>query len=265
MKANSDKAAQSLSGSSARVLVIGDLHAPKSLMSVEAAIADATPDRVILLGDYLDHFNDEPGDAERIGRWLQARMEDPMFTFLLGNHDLPYLFPGRIYCPGYEIDKAVVFRRVLDTEAFLKVAKLAHWIDGTTLVTHAGLSLQMLPPDLETDALPVWLDREIQTAWEDLRDSDGSPRHWIWRAGYSRLGNQPVGGILWCDFEDEFEPVPGLSQVFGHTPGCEVRVRSEPDGTVNICADTCGGYGSGPAEVLYCGEGTYTPVRVRKN
>lgn len=247
---------------SIRTLIIGDLHAPKSLAPIDALVERVAPDRVILLGDYLDHFNDTPADAERIGCWLHTRMGDSRFTFLLGNHDMSYFFPGHIHCPGYEVEKAVAFRKVLDTDAFLRIAKLAHWLEDTTLLTHAGLSRSLVSSEIGADGLREWLDKEIAAAWEDLQKADERPRHWIWRAGRGRLGDQPVGGILWCDFEDEFEPIPGLSQICGHTPRRVVRLRKESDGTINICADACDAYGGGPAEVLLYENGNYETLKV---
>ncbi|MCC5841423.1 MAG: metallophosphoesterase [Opitutales bacterium] len=245
-----------------RILIIGDLHAPKSFASVDALIERVRPDRIVLLGDYLDHFGDSPADAARMGAWLQVRLADPRYTFLLGNHDLPYLFPGQITCPGNTLDKALAFDGNLDVDAFLEVATLALWLDKKILLTHAGLSHRWVPEGLAVEALPVWLEREISCAWEDLKKSDGWPRHWIWRAGFARGGDQSIGGLLWCDYEDEFHPIPGVSQIFGHTPAREIRRRDAPDGTVNLCIDTCDPYGGGPHEALLIEGGDFRVVEL---
>jgi hypothetical protein len=197
-----------------------------------------------------------PADAARMGAWLQVRLDDPRYTFLLGNHDLPYLFPGQITCPGYTLEKAMALRGALDLEAFGKRAKLAHWFDDRLLLTHAGLSRNWVPERLGREVLPRWLDRQIAAAWEDLATSDGWPRHWIWRAGFARGGDQSIGGILWCDFDDEFAPIPGLSQVIGHTPGRSIRRREEADGSFNVCIDTCDAHGGGPSEALVVENGS---------
>lgn len=244
-----------------RTLIIGDLHAPKCFRGVDGLIDRTDPERVVLLGDYLDHFNDGPADAARAGAWLHERLGDPRFTFLLGNHDLPYLYPGRITCPGFSYEKLTALHSELDAEAFRGAAKLAHWLDRRTLLTHAGLSRRGVPPGLDAEALPVWLDREIRRAWDDLEVSDGWPRHWVWRTGFARGGDQTVGGLLWCDF-DEFTPVPGLSQIFGHTPARKTRRIETGDGTVNICADTCDACGSGPAEALFFEAGAWRVVAI---
>jgi hypothetical protein len=35
--------------------------------------------------------------------------------------------------------------------------------------------------------------------------------------GYARGGSSPFGGLYWCDWFREFEPVPGVKQIVGHT------------------------------------------------
>jgi len=45
-----------------------------------------------------------------------------------------------------------------------------------------------------------------------------------------------VGGIFWCDFNAEFEPIEGLNQIFGHTAGKNIRVR-HTETSKNFCID----------------------------
>jgi hypothetical protein len=49
---------------------------------------------------------------------------------------------------------------------------------------------------------------------------------------------QAVGGLVWCDFR-EFTPIPGLNQIFGHTPG-NLGTTKRGQASINICLDTCG-------------------------
>ncbi|MCC5840123.1 MAG: metallophosphoesterase [Opitutales bacterium] len=245
------------------ILIIGDLHSPKRLAPVEALINRVQPDRIVFLGDYLDHFGDDPVDAARMGAWLQARLDNPRYTFLLGNHDLPYLYPGQITCPGYTVEKALAFGETLDVEAFKQVARLAHWLDKKILLTHAGLSHRCVPESFAIEALPVWLDREIARAWADLEKSDGWPKHWIWRSGFARGGDQSTGGLLWCDFENEFAPIPGVSQIFGHTPARRIR-QIQTVGTINLCIDTCDAHGGGPRRAVLLEDGDFRTVELSR-
>ena len=57
--------------------------------------------------------------------------------------------------------------------------------------------------------------------------------HWFISVGTKRGGRSPAGGILWCDF-GEFAAVPGVHQIFGHTPGVQPRWI----GNDQLCLDT---------------------------
>ena len=58
----------------------------------------------------------------------------------------------------------------------------------------------------------------------------------ILQAGWARGGNQPEGGITWNDWRDH-QPIPLVSQIFGHTKGNEVR-RKWHGLNVDMCIDT---------------------------
>ena len=80
----------------------------------------------------------------------------------------------------------------------------------------------------------LWLVPEAMEAWRCL--TAGKP-HWIWGVGRARGGSHPCGGLLWCDVH-EFVPIPGINQIFGHTPGNLGTVKEGRD-SLNICLDTC--------------------------
>lgn len=46
-----------------------------------------------------------------------------------------------------------------------------------------------------------------------------------------------LGGLFWCDFRQEFEPVPGLTQVFGHTASGGDTIRRVADSYCIDCLD----------------------------
>jgi hypothetical protein len=70
---------------------------------------------------------------------------------------------------------------------------------------------------------------EINKGMLDELIADKTLSHAI---GHCRGGIHSCGGILWCDFNKEFEPVDGLRQVFGHTAGKNIRQKGE-----NMCVD----------------------------
>ena len=54
--------------------------------------------------------------------------------------------------------------------------------------------------------------------------------------GFSRGGSNVVGGPLWCDY-NEFVDIPGINQIFGHTPNYTVRHRKTKN-FEHYCIDT---------------------------
>ena len=62
----------------------------------------------------------------------------------------------------------------------------------------------------------------------------------MFNAGYRRGGIQRYGGIVWCDF-DEFVGIPGVKQVFGHTPQNIPTWKNYTENGLtseNLCVDT---------------------------
>ena len=101
------------------------------------------------------------------------------------------------------------------------------------LFTHAGVSAPLVPPGAAN--VTAWVADQEAVALAFLKL--GRP-HWVFRGG-TRRGEKSVGGPLWCDFS-EFEPIPGLNQVFGHTPAAKgeplIRVKTGAD-SINLCID----------------------------
>jgi hypothetical protein len=50
------------------------------------------------------------------------------------------------------------------------------------------------------------------------------PEETFTTVGHAR-GGVSYGGPVWCDFNKEFKPIEGVRQIFGHTPGRNIRVR----------------------------------------
>ena len=62
--------------------------------------------------------------------------------------------------------------------------------------------------------------------------ADKDLRETLYSISSTRGGRDEYGGILWCD-EREFEDIPGVQQIFGHTVGDFVR-----KGVSHFCIDT---------------------------
>jgi hypothetical protein len=200
-------------GEKMKTLIIPDVH-------TKAVIADTLrwkekPDATVFLGDLWDDWNDGPGEARRVAEWVADLMADPSVTLLVGNHDLPYLFPETrrwSLCSGYTQEKAKAIAEVLPPEAHWRW-KLATTVEGW-LLTHAGLSARLGVDPAALAGVEKMLHEGVFV--HDAPMALG--------AGYSRGGPQPCGGVLWCDWRDEFRPLAGVKQIMGHTP------RRRPEG-----------------------------------
>lgn len=247
-----------------RTLFIGDMHSCRP-EPVEALIDELEPDLTVFMGDYFDHFGDSLEATARMARWLAESLEVEDRIHLIGNHDLPYLTAGLIGCSGYTDGKASCIYRQLDRERWRERSHLFYWMEPGTLVTHAGISCSLLTQeDVPYERVRQWLTREVKPAWENLEDPDRSSLHPLWRVGKTRSlgwGTGP-GGLLWCDWDHDFEPVPGLNQIIGHTPGHGIRIKTGPDGGLNICIDTCDPRGGGPRQVLLWQHGQYEIINL---
>ena len=212
----------------ARTLIIPDIHHKTDV--VDEILGREKYDRVVFLGDYFDDFRDTPESARATAEWLKSNVQDPRFTFLYGNHDLPYRFvaPG-LECSGFGIEKWEATLAVLTRDDWSGL-RLHAWVDGF-LVTHAGWNQAFA--DERGHVTQELID---SLCAECLNDLDESRMHPLVAAGRSRGGCAKVGGIVWQDWS-ELVPVPGLKQIVGHTPGIEVRSKAVDGGTA-VCLDT---------------------------
>jgi hypothetical protein len=212
-----------------KIIAVGDIHHGPNIDQIEAAIEREKPDLTVLMGDYFDQFDDHPCDTYRTAKWLKESLAKPNRVHLWGNHDLPYSMPMHFSCPGYTPQKAAVIHAVLDDSDWARF-KLWHR-EGKWFFSHAGLSMEYAPVNITV--FSEYLEAEEKAAWRLLPSY--SP-HWIWSVGRARGGVALVGGLLWCDWNREFTPIPGINQVVGHTPGRTLRV-TRGDETENWCID----------------------------
>jgi hypothetical protein len=130
--------------------------------------------------------------------------------------------PHQISCVKHGI-LAIRIRAAIDIKKVRQRFQLYTEVDGY-FISHAGLH-----PFHDKYALRVHPEIILAQLAEGKVDQ-------CLRAGVSRGGNIRVGGIDWLDW-DEFEPIPGMNQICGHTPRPEVRYR-EGDRSRNFCIDT---------------------------
>lgn len=204
-----------------KTLIIPDVHEKPYLF--EKVINSFGPDQIVFLGDYFDAFDDTPEMIEETCAWLSYSVSKPNRIHLRGNHDCHYEFEYRNFeCSGYAQWKYFQIQDSIKKEVWYKL-KWYHVLDNTFLLTHAGLHRHWVPKEILNihDNRTLFLEK-IQTFLDEnlmqgFRDFHKSKHPWIFGAGFGRGGNQPAGGITWCDFTREFKPIIGLNQIFGHT------------------------------------------------
>lgn len=175
-----------------KTLVVGDIHGHKD--SVKAALA--FDGNVVFVGDFMDSFSQSvESQFGCLADVLDAIQEqNGRVTGLLGNHELSYLDP-EMRCSGWN-EKAHGY--MIHIASRVKELLLPYaWINGV-LVSHAGVSQGLL-------------DELGQTLQEYLEKRE------FYQIGYKRGGKDANGGLFWNDFNTEMIPVPGLTQVVGHS------------------------------------------------
>ena len=212
-----------------RTLIIPDLH--HCTDHADHWLATQRHDRVVFLGDYFDNFGDDVSDARRTAFWLRDRIEKTDDVFLLGNHDVPYMFPRspQLHCPGFTAAKARGIGEIL-RPAHWQRFRLAHAEQGW-LMSHAGFH-------------PVWIkeptvERILQRCDQAMQHAKRRVVDPILGAGEDRGGLQQFGGPLWMDW-DNLVPIPGINQIVGHTPDDAVREKITRESR-NYCLDVGNG------------------------
>lgn len=200
-------------------LILPDIH-DQVLVADQIISAAPRHDRTILLGDYFDSFGDDAAISGRTATWIKERISDPEFTFLMGNHDISYAYPSiRAYakCPGWDLEKHGAVISSLTQADFERFA-FTHTVNDI-LFTHAGLTApfsKFLEDRGHHDGdVMEHLPAITQQAFDYARC--GKEHDLLAPIGYVRGGNAQDGSITWADL-CEFKPVPGIYQIFGHTP-----------------------------------------------
>jgi hypothetical protein len=192
-------------------------------------------DRIILLGDYFDQFNDTPDHAYNTATWLKEHvLYNPKITALIGNHDQYYIWPWYDYLigSGFHKMKSDAIRKVLNQEDF---DRLKHFtIDQGYVLSHAGLTSQIWKEfkHIEADDFVTTIDSFAKVLEDHIKRnrnmiSMNRPAE-LFMAGWDRGGSVRHGGISWGDWTS-FGPVKGINQIVGHTPHVLPEVLVQAD------------------------------------
>ncbi|MDD5453880.1 MAG: metallophosphoesterase [Candidatus Ratteibacteria bacterium] len=216
-----------------KTIIISDLH--NRVDWVEPALSSLQYDKVIFLGDYFDDFYDNLDDIKKVAKWLKQSLPKPDRIHLCGTHDMWYRFPNNPYlqASGNTMQKLNVINQIL-TDDDWNLLRLYYYEQGF-LLTHAGVhSFLFGNNNLSIQEMLNLIKSETEKALQDVKNGKINP---CLDAGFARRGGQVVGGITWLDWHDEFEPVPHLNQIVGHTelkkPEKKITENSE-----NYCLDT---------------------------
>jgi len=196
-----------------KTVFVGDIHG--DIDFVEFIDKEYLGWNKVFVGDYLDSFHWAPKHCVEAVKHILQMCERGDTRALLGNHELSYLFEGN-RCSGWnQVTEMLVLP--IRSQMFKHLEYYLWYPEHKILVTHGGITQRL------------WKDEELSTEnvmakleeWkrQDIRDSKFG---WV---GHARFGSRPYGGPFWCDYDTEFQPVHGITQIFGHSPGRKIRQR----------------------------------------
>jgi len=181
--------------------VIGDIHG-----RIEVMIAALNKhDRVVFVGDYVDSFDRTKLDQIQCLTLAIKEHNGDSVICLRGNHEESYLDPDA-RCSGWN---QIMNTHIMPIKEQVRALPVHTWVDGI-LITHAGISYHFL------DEILVG-----KYGYNDVGDL-ALIRHYLeshshQEVGYARYGSKSCGGLLWCDWSEEFTPIDGLRQILGHS------------------------------------------------
>ena len=191
-----------------KMIIISDLH--NRVNWIESFLSSFKHDKVVFLGDYFDEFNDTLNDIQKSAEWLKQSLQNPNRIHLMGTHDMWYRFLNPfLRASGNNEGKWNIINDVLIDKDWSKL-RLFHF-EQDFLLTHAGLHQSLLGKHkFSIDYIKFLTDNA-------LSDIKNNKENQLLGAGFARKGSQPFGGITWLDWNKEFEPIPNLNQIVGHT------------------------------------------------
>ena len=181
--------------------VIGDIHG-----RIEVMIAALNKhDRVVFVGDYVDSFDRTKLDQIQCLTVALKEHNGDSVICLRGNHEESYLDPDAM-CSGWN---QIMNTHIMPIKEQVRALPVHTWVDGI-LITHAGISKHFV------DEILVG-----KYGYNDVGDL-ALVGHYLessfhQEVGYARGGSKSCGGLMWCDWFEEFAPIDGLRQIVGHS------------------------------------------------
>ena len=190
---------------------------------------NSNADKIIFLGDYLDHYqgeSDTDHDIDNFEEIIQFKKNNPdKVILLLGNHDWPY-YNNTIYAAedywcrhdykNHDIihklfeDNKDLFQLYYEIPNFCKAIK-----QEKILFTHAGFTNHYFDKASE-----LFDTTDIHKILEELFKPENHPAL-IFYVSYFRGGFSLSGSIVWADVREHGETknkyLEPYYQIFGHT------------------------------------------------
>lgn len=215
------------------ILVIPDIH--NRTMWAEGLCAKYPEHLKVFLGDYFDNYGDSPEDASRTAKWLKLSLSQQNRIHLLGNHDLPYVFPSRhTMCPGWTNEKHRAVEKILTISDWSR-CKAFHRVkrpegQNDILLSHAGFTV--------ANAFGIPDSRDVASNGRLKHLREFSPEEYmahlsqnahaclieLYHGGYHpwmeqgwRMGKPEAAGPFWVDINHLHPMLPGFDQIVGHS------------------------------------------------
>ena len=191
------------------VLFIGDVQQVEHPVLLIERLDKGFPDHhLVFLGDFLDSWYSTPLYQVKSLRYALDLVEGGRAEMVWSNHDAGYAFTNlNGWCSGFNaVTHSMVGLGPLAERMRKLIVPYVLIGEHATLVTHAGIT------DPLADILDVDITPELLLDW--WAHVGASPYYWI---GKSRGGRDRVGGPLWCDWQSEFIPLGGITQIVGHS------------------------------------------------
>lgn len=244
-----------------KTILVGDLHLKAEIIlpMVEQIVRELGVKRVILLGDYMDAYEQEKNvdlymyELDYLFIWKsKMKVFGIEVINLLGNHDVSYL---TVTPRMYSLQNAEGFLSV--GQKLLKLnLQIAFQLDDY-LVSHAGYTKDF---DVENWHFEIITENLIDNL-DDLED----------HVGKARGGEYLLGSPLWADLDHELSYLPNPKypkQIVGHTP--QKKITTVHKGQFELVGiDTFTVIPikrnpffkeTGSGEILLCDNGLLTPI-----
>ena len=217
------------------IISIGDVHQKISKLKTILALEEVqNAKEVIFLGDYFDSYDDVHQMKDTVA-FLNDNVANPLYKFLMGNHDIHYLSTNKAYrCSGYSSNNHEYIKTNLSKEFRdkIKLFELKKIAGESVLFSHAGIHPSHFT--VSTDATK----HDSLVRFFDSLDIDINLNHPLLHAGEDRGGRQQYGGLLWIDWYS-LELIPGLFQIVGHTQHTYPQMMANAEmSACNINIDT---------------------------